>query len=85
MMRLLRSGLMYGGLVEVATPTMVGRYNRALEKLTGRRTALDSFHIDLSGFAPEIGEETHRLAIAHNDNIAVGGRQRVPVGQALAQ
>ncbi|MEC9347477.1 MAG: DUF6638 family protein [Pseudomonadota bacterium] len=57
MMRLLRSGLMYGGLVEVATPTMVGRYNRALEKLTGRRTALDSFHIDMSGFAPEIGEE----------------------------
>lgn len=57
MMRLVEKGLMYGNLVEVSTPALVERYNAALEKMTGRRTQLDSFHIDLSGFAPEIGEE----------------------------
>lgn len=57
MMRLVERGLMYGGLVEIATPTLVERYNEGLEKLTGRRTELDSFYIDLSGFSPEIGEE----------------------------
>lgn len=57
MLKLIQSGLMYGGLFEVGTPTLVSRYNRALEKLTGRTTKLDSFHIDLSGYAPEIGEE----------------------------
>lgn len=57
MLRLIRNGLMYANLVEVSSPALVARYNRALEKLTGRRTALESFHIDMSGFAPEIGEE----------------------------
>ncbi|TQV83185.1 DUF6638 family protein [Denitrobaculum tricleocarpae] len=57
MRRLIERGLMYGNLVEVSSPTQVARYNAALEKLTGRRTALESFHIDLSGFSPEIGEE----------------------------
>ncbi|WP_419902229.1 DUF6638 family protein [Kiloniella sp.] len=57
MMRLVERGLMYGNLFEVATPVLVERYNEALERLTGRRTLLDSFHIDLSGFAPEIAEE----------------------------
>lgn len=57
MLRLIERGLMYGNLVEVSSPTQVKRYNAALEKLTGRRTALESFHIDLSGFSPEIGDE----------------------------
>lgn len=57
MMRLVERGLMYGNLFEVATPVLVERYNAALERLTGRRTSLESFHIDLSGFAPEIAEE----------------------------
>lgn len=57
MLRLIERGLMYGNLVEVSSPTQVERYNAALEKLTGRRTALESFHIDLSGFSPEIGDE----------------------------
>lgn len=57
MMRLVRHGLMYGNLLEVDTPALVERYNAALVKLTGRETALKSFRIDLSGFAPEIGEE----------------------------
>ena len=57
MRRLIERGLMYGNLVEVSSPTQVKRYNDALEKLTGRRSALESFHIDLSGFSPEIGDE----------------------------
>ncbi|WP_102109070.1 DUF6638 family protein, partial [Oceaniglobus roseus] len=54
---LIEKGLMFGGLVHVATPALVERYNRALHHLTGRRTALSDFHIDLSGFSPEIGDE----------------------------
>ncbi|HUS53248.1 MAG TPA: DUF6638 family protein [Thermohalobaculum sp.] len=57
MMRLIERGLMYGNLVEVSMPVQVARYNAALEKLTGRRSTLDHFHIDLSGFSPEIGDE----------------------------
>ncbi|WP_421979548.1 DUF6638 family protein [Roseibium sp.] len=57
MMRLVKHGLMYGNLVEVTSPSMVNRYNRALEHLTGKRTALQEFHVDISGFSPEIGEE----------------------------
>ncbi|MFN3252942.1 DUF6638 family protein [Roseibium album] len=57
MMRLVRHGLMYGNLVEVSSPSMVGRYNRALEHLTGKQTDLKEFHIDISGFSPEIGDE----------------------------
>ncbi|WP_243614071.1 DUF6638 family protein [Shimia aestuarii] len=57
MHRLIKRGLMFGNLVEVASPVLVERYNRALEHLTGKRTALKDFHIDVSGFSPEIGDE----------------------------
>ncbi|WP_099825173.1 DUF6638 family protein [Oceaniglobus indicus] len=57
MRRLIEKGLMFGGLVPVASPALVDRYNRALKHLTGRTTALSDFHIDLSGFSPEIGDE----------------------------
>ncbi|MET1412406.1 DUF6638 family protein [Roseibium sp. HPY-6] len=57
MMRLVKNGLMYGNLMEVSSPSLVNRYNRALEHLTGRRTSLQEFHIDISGFSPEIGDE----------------------------
>lgn len=57
MIRLIRSGLMFGNLFEVGSPTLVERYNRALEHLTGKRTSLTEFHVDISGYAPEIGEE----------------------------
>ena len=57
MMRLVRHGLMFGNLYEVTSPSMVNRYNRALEHLSGKRTALEEFHIDISGFSPEIGDE----------------------------
>ena len=36
---------------------MVARYNRAMKHLTGKETALTEFHVDISGFSPEIGHE----------------------------
>ncbi|TYC48281.1 hypothetical protein FMN50_27250 [Rhodobacterales bacterium] len=57
MMRLVKNGLMFGNLFEVTSPSLVNRYNRALEHLTGKRTTLKEFHIDISGFSPEIGDE----------------------------
>ena len=57
MMRLIRAGLIYGNLFPVDSPALVERYNRALEHLTGRKTALGDFHVDISGFSPEIGDE----------------------------
>lgn len=57
MKRLITRGLMFGNLFPVDSPALVDRYNRALKHLTGRETALTDFHIDISGYSPEIGEE----------------------------
>ena len=57
MMRLVKAGLMFGNLYEVSSPALVERYNRALEHLTGHRTALTEFHIDIVGASPEIAHE----------------------------
>ncbi|MES2969592.1 MAG: DUF6638 family protein [Pseudomonadota bacterium] len=57
MKRLIAKGLMFGNLVEVSSPALVERYNRALQALTGKQTALPDFHIDISGYSPEIGAE----------------------------
>lgn len=57
MRRLIEKGLMYGNLIRVDSPVLVERYNRALKHLTGRETAQDMFHIDISGFSPEVGDE----------------------------
>jgi hypothetical protein len=57
MNRLIRAGLMFGNLFHVHSPALVERYNRALNHLTGKKTALTDFYIDISGFSPEIGEE----------------------------
>lgn len=57
MKRLIEKGLMFGNLVAVDSPPLVARYNRALKKLSGKQTELAEFHIDISGFSPEIGEE----------------------------
>ncbi|MFV2034046.1 MAG: DUF6638 family protein, partial [Halocynthiibacter sp.] len=56
MKRLIEKGLMFGNLIAVASPTLVDRYNRALGKLTGKRTNLADFHVDISGYSPEIGD-----------------------------
>ncbi|MBT2129664.1 DUF6638 family protein [Aliiroseovarius lamellibrachiae] len=56
MKRLIKRGLMFGNMVRVDSPALITRYNRALMKLAGRTTELTEFHIDISGFSPEIGE-----------------------------
>lgn len=57
MKRLIEKGLMFGNLVEVSSPQLVERYNRALKHLTGKVTTLTDFHLDISGYSPEIGDE----------------------------
>lgn len=57
MHRLVKRGLMFGNLIEVSSPALIERYNRALRHLTGKETAFTDFHIDLSGYSPEIGDE----------------------------
>jgi hypothetical protein len=54
---LIEKGLMFGNLVPVTAPALVERYNRALKQQIGRETKLTDFHIDLSGYSPEIGDE----------------------------
>ncbi len=57
MKHLIEKGLMFGNLVHVASPVLVERYNRALRHLTGKQTALTDFHVDISGYSPEVGAE----------------------------
>ena len=57
MKRLIEKGLMFGNLVPVDSPVLVERYKRALRHLTGKETSLPDFHIDISGFSPEIGDD----------------------------
>jgi hypothetical protein len=57
MMRLVKKGLMFGNLIEVKSPALVERYNRALKHLIDKETALTEFHIDIVGYSPEIGNE----------------------------
>jgi hypothetical protein len=67
MIRLIQSGLMYGNLFHVASPALVERYNRALHHLTGQRTGLTDFYIDISGFSPEVGNDLgDPLYLNHN-------------------
>ena len=57
MHRLIEKGLMFGNLIPVNSPVLVERYNRALKHLTGKTTKLTDFHIDISGYSPEVGDE----------------------------
>jgi hypothetical protein len=57
MRRLIEKGLMFGNLVPIRSSQLVERYNRAMKQLTGKTTKLADFHIDVSGFSPEIGDE----------------------------
>jgi len=54
---LIQRGLMFGNLIPVVSPILVERYNRALKRLTGKQTTLKDFHIDISGYSPEVGDE----------------------------
>lgn len=44
-------------LLSVNQKNMVDRYNSALLLLTGKKSSLESFHIDCCGYSPEIAEE----------------------------
>ena len=67
MKRLIEKGLMFGNLFHVSSPALVERYNRALEHLTGKRTTLDDFHVDISGYSPEVGDQLgDPLYLNHN-------------------
>lgn len=57
MNRLLETELIYGRLLEIAEPHLVERYNKALEGFGLRKTTLDSFEIDMTGFSPQIADE----------------------------
>ncbi|WP_171212473.1 DUF6638 family protein [Ruegeria sp. HKCCA5426] len=54
MIRLIEKGLMFGNLVHISSPALVERYNRALQHLAGKTTALTDFHVDISGYSPEV-------------------------------
>jgi Family of unknown function (DUF6638) len=67
MKRLIQKGLMFGNLIHIDSPALVDRYNRALQHLIGKKTQLTDFHIDISGYSPEIGDEfDDRLYLNHN-------------------
>lgn len=57
MKRLLEAELIYGRLLDISEPHLVARYNKALEGLGLKPTALDRFSIDMTGFSPEIADE----------------------------
>lgn len=57
MKRLIEKGMMFGNLIRVDSPVLVERYNRALKSLTGKQTKLAEFHVDISGYSPEVGTE----------------------------
>ncbi len=64
---LIEKGLMFGNLIRVDSPVLVDRYNRALKHLTGKLTKLKEFHIDISGYSPEVGDELgDDLYLNHN-------------------
>lgn len=69
MMRLVKRGLMFGNLYPVSSRALVARYNRALEKLTGKTTELTEFHLDISGFSPEIGDAFNDLNYLNPDGL----------------
>lgn len=71
MKRLIEKGLMFGNLIRVDSAAWIGLYNRALERITGRTTALTEFHIDMGGYSPEIGDE-----LGDMDYLAPKGAER---------
>ena len=90
MKRLIEKGLMFGNLIEVSSPALVERYNRAMKALCGRETKLTDFHIDLAGFSPEIGDELGDMLYLNPNGcnrqfilLSVGG-QGQPAGQLAA-
>ncbi|MGV8938954.1 MAG: DUF6638 family protein [Allorhizobium sp.] len=57
MNRLLEAELIYGRLLAIREPHLIGRYNKALAGFGLRPTALAEFDIDMTGFSPQIADE----------------------------
>jgi len=57
MERIIKSELMSGSLLLIKEEYLIERYNIALLALIGKETKLSEFHIDISGFSPEIAVE----------------------------
>ncbi|MBL0372059.1 hypothetical protein JJB09_08465 [Rhizobium sp. KVB221] len=57
MKRLLEAELIYGRLLPVTEPHLIGRYNKALDAFGLKQTALTEFDIDMTGFSPQIADE----------------------------
>ncbi|MCY0148091.1 hypothetical protein OEG84_10305 [Hoeflea sp. G2-23] len=57
MKRLVDNELIYGRLLVIDEPHLIGRYNKALEAFGLKPSALASIRIDMTGFSPEIAEE----------------------------
>lgn len=53
----MKNELLYGELMLVDKSHLIIRYNKALKKACGIETKLESFHIDCSGYSPEIAAE----------------------------
>ena len=62
MERLIREGLRFGGLVRIAAPHLIARYNAALQALGLPPTALEEIHLDASGFSLEVAAEMDDMA-----------------------
>jgi len=57
MKRLLEAELIYGRLMPVNEPHLIGRYNKALKGFGLPETKLTEFDIDMTGFSPQVAEE----------------------------
>lgn len=57
-MDLLRDNeLIYGRLLRIEEPHLIERYNKALKAFGLRPVKLEAFHIDRTGFSPQVAEE----------------------------
>ncbi|WP_415912807.1 DUF6638 family protein [Neptuniibacter sp. QD37_11] len=56
MLEMINRHLFSTHLLHVSQPTMVARYNRALEALCGKTVNLTELHIDASGYSPEVAQ-----------------------------
>lgn len=54
---LIDNKLKYGNLLTISSPHLILRYNKALELICDKVTKLKEFHIDITGYSPEIAKE----------------------------
>lgn len=57
MKRLLEAELIYGRLMTVTEPHLIGRYNKALKGFGLPETRLAEFDVDMTGFSPQVAAE----------------------------